>query len=177
VIETREIELEGLEGRRVRIQQLGAKDARGVARRLLNMIGIAIREAAGAAAAGGAEAQVVEIIATGAFLERLDDELIEYLTATFEKVTVIEDTPGSEGWMPITKVRDLVFGAGKGLARWSVWMRACVEFSCGDFFVAVLEQAKEARAQAMSSANGSRTQSGMSGFSTASHRQAATRTA
>jgi hypothetical protein len=168
VIEFREVPMEGLEGRRLRIQQLGAKEARSVARRLLNVVGTALREA------GGNVAGQVEIIAIGAILERIDDATVEYLTDTFEKVTSMEDTAGSEGWMPVAKARDIVFGAGKGLARWYVWMRACIEFSCGDFFTGLLAEARSLRG---ASPNASQNASRTSGSFTDSRPVAATRTA
>jgi hypothetical protein len=136
MIETREFDLQW-EGRRCVVEQLGAKPARQVARRLLNTVGGAIAEVGHA----GGEANF-DVLALGAVLQRIDESTTEWLTDTFMKVTRIEKEPGTEEWIPLSQVPDLVFGGGAGLRRWFRWIAFCVEMSCGDFFAGALAEAE-----------------------------------
>jgi hypothetical protein len=141
MIESREFDLEW-EGRRCVVDQLGAKPARQVARRLLNLLGSALTELG----ASGADANM-DVTALGALLQRLSDQDTEWLTDTFSRVTRIEREPGSEDWIPPSQVPDLVFGGGAGLKRWFRWLVFCVEMSCGDFFAGALAEAAERQAR------------------------------
>jgi hypothetical protein len=145
MIEMREFDLEW-EGRRCLVEQLGAMQARQVARRLINVVGTAIRESA--VGAVDREIAVAGIMASGAILERLDDATIEWLTQTFLKVTRIEREAGSEDWLLPKDVQDLVFGGGPGLARWLRWMSFCLDMSCADFFAAAFAEARRLQTKA-----------------------------
>lgn len=125
------------EGRRCIVNELGAAQARQVARRIANVIGTAVREGAGSV---DKDVQVAGLIATGAILERLDDATIEWLTQTFAKATMIETEAGTETWIPSRDVSELAFGGGEGLARWIRWMTFCLEMTCADFFRAAFAE-------------------------------------
>jgi hypothetical protein len=151
-------------GRRCRVNPLGAKQARHVARRLLNTAGAALKDAGMA----GGEANS-DIVALGAVMAKLDDETLDWLTDTFSKVTRIEKEPGSDDWIAPNLIQDMVFGGGEGLRRWFRWLAFCVEMSCGDFFAGLLAEAARVRqAAAQKSPNPSPGTSSRSGFSTAS---------
>jgi hypothetical protein len=155
----------GWEGRRCLVTDLGAMQARQVARRVTNVIGTAVREAGSASL--DREAQIAGIIATGAVLERLDDATLEWLTQTFSKATLIERDPGTEQWLAPKDVVDLAFGGGEGLARWLKWIAFCLEITCADFFRAAFAEFMRIQAKAKvplssptsPSANGAQTRS------------------
>lgn len=130
------------ENRRCLVQEVGAKEARQVARRVANVIGGAIRETA-KPGIGKEDVEVAIITASGAVLERLDDQTIDWLTQTFMRQTLVETDPGTEQFIPLAKVEVLVFGGGPGLARWYRWMRFCLEITCGDFFGAAFAELKQ----------------------------------
>jgi hypothetical protein len=132
VREPREFDLDW-EGRRCIVHELGALQARQVARRMANVIGLAIKESV-ASAGLDHDVLVAGGVAMGAVLERLDDATIEWLTQTFTKQTQVETEPGSDTWLSPKDVSELVFGGGDGLARWLRWMSFCLEMTCADFF-------------------------------------------
>ena len=154
------------EDRRCVIDQLGAKDARHVAARLLQVLGDALTSVNG---------DMQEIAAAGAVISRAKPELLDWLTETFVKVTRIERTPGDEDWASPKEFIDLVFGGGDGLKRWMRWLVFCVEYSCAPFFAGLVEEAR--RLQTRVRANGSQSTSSMPGISTESRPAANTRTA
>lgn len=132
-IEPKEVDLDW-EGRRCVVHELGAKDARGVARRISNIIGAGIRASATSEKVAELDLQVAAIVAGGAVLEQLDDATVEWLTQTFMRQTLIEREAGTEDFAPLKDVEALVFAGGAGLRRWWRWIRFCVEMTCGDFF-------------------------------------------
>lgn len=149
-------------GRRCTVNPLGAKQARYVARRLLNTVGEALREAG---ASGGAAN--LDVVALGALFARLDDATLDWLTDTFSKVTRIEKEAGADEWTHPNAIADLVFGGGEGLNRWFGWLAFCVDMSCRDFFEGLLAEIK-ARQGLTKSASPSPSTSSRSGSSTAS---------
>lgn len=130
------------DGRRFIFTELGAKDARQVARRVANIIGGALREAAGGKDVSKSEVESAIIAAGGAVLERLDDATIEWLTATFQRQTMIERDANGDDYVPLREVEALVFSGGTGLSRWYRWMRQCLELTCGDFFATAFAELK-----------------------------------
>lgn len=125
------------EGRRCIVNELGAMPARQVARRITNVVGTAVREGASGI---DKDVQVAGLMATGAILERLDDGTLDWLTQTFYKQTTVETEPGSETFIPMRDVSELVFGGGDGLARWMRWLSFCLEMTCADFFRAAFAE-------------------------------------
>lgn len=136
MIEQHEFDLQW-DGRRCLVSDIGAMQARQVARRVANVVGSAIREGADAV---DKDVQIAGLIATGAVLEKLDDQTVEWLTQTFLKVTMIENEAGSETWINPKDVSNFAFGGGPGLARWLRWMSFCLEITCADFFRAALAE-------------------------------------
>lgn len=134
------------EGRRCLVTDLGAQQARQVARRITNVVGTAVREAA--SAGGNTEVQVAGAMAMGAVLEKLDEPTVEFLTTTFMRVTLIEREPGTEDWMNPKEISDLVFSGGQGLARWFRWLSFCLEITCSDFFSAAFAELTKLRSKA-----------------------------
>ena len=129
----------GWDGRRCIVEDLGAQQARQVARRIANVVGTAVREG-GNATNLSRDVQAAGLVAMGSILEKLDDATIEWLTQTFAKVTRIEREPGSDDWLPQKDVNEHVFGGGDGLARWLRWMTFCLEITCADFFRAAFAE-------------------------------------
>lgn len=123
-------------GRRCIVSELGAKQARAVATRLLNTLGGALREAGLA----GQDANV-EVVALGGVMQRLSEADVEWLTTTFYAVTKVERTPGDEDFVSPTQFPDLVFGGGEGMVRWFRWMMFCLELNCAPFIVAAKAEA------------------------------------
>lgn len=156
------------EDRRCVIDQLGAKDARHVAARLLQVLGEAL-------ASADIRGDMAEVAAAGALISRAKPELLDWLTDTFLKVTKIERDPGEENWASPKEFIDLVFGGGYGLKRWLRWLVFCVEHSCAPFFSGLFEEG--ARLQTRVRANGSQKSSPRPGFSTESPPVGNTRTA
>jgi hypothetical protein len=113
------------------MNQLPAKQARQVARRLANAIGSGLRRA-GSTATSVLEADV--FAAAGGMLEELNDETLDFLHDTFAAVTFVEREAGTENWVSVREYNDLLFGGGPGLTRWFRWIRFGLEASCGDFF-------------------------------------------
>jgi hypothetical protein len=141
------------DGRACIVKQLGSKAAMEVARRIMNIVGGALKEA-GKAGDGSHE----DIVAAGAVLERIDDATLQFLTSVFCKVTSIETDAGSQIWMKPNEIPDLVFGGGPGLKRWMRWLRFCIEMSCGDFF-AELRAAQKAATRTQKAATRTQTAS------------------
>lgn len=154
------------EDRRCVIDQLGAKDARHVAAKLLQVLGDALTSVDG---------DMSELAAAGTVIARAKPELLDWLTDTFVKVTRIERNPGDEDWASPKEFIDLVFGGGEGLNRWMRWLVFCVEYSCAPFFSGLVAEA--ARLQTRVRANGSQTTSSKPGISIGSRPAGATRTA
>jgi hypothetical protein len=132
VIEPHEFDLQW-EGRRCVVDDLGSKAARSVARRVMNIIG---RGLSAANVDSMMELEAAGARALGTMLALLDDETIEFLTATFMPKTRIEREPGSSTWVMLPEVEALVFAGGPGNARWLRWLAFCLEITCRDFFVA-----------------------------------------
>jgi hypothetical protein len=143
--EPREFDLDW-EGRRCIVHELGALQARQVARRIANVVGTAVRESS----KEGLDGDVVAAggVAMGAILERLDDQTVEWLTQTFLKQTLVESEAGTEAWLSPKDVSELVFGGGDGLARWFRWMTFCLEMTCADFFAAAFSEFRRLAAKA-----------------------------
>lgn len=130
------------DGRRFIFNELGAKEARQVARRVANIFGGALRDAAAGRDMSKVEVEAAIIAAGGAVLERLDDATIEWLTSTFQRQTMIERDAHTEDYVPLREVEALAFGGGTGLSRWYRWMRQCLELTCGDFFATAFGELK-----------------------------------
>jgi hypothetical protein len=145
VISQHEFDLDW-EGRRCFVQDLGAQQAREVARRIANVIGTAVRQGAGSG--GDADVQVAGMVAMGSVLEKLDDSTIEFLTTTFMRKTFIEREAGTEQFLNPKEVSELVFSGGVGLARWFRWMSFCLEITCADFFAAAFAELTKLRSKA-----------------------------
>lgn len=151
------------EGRRCIVSELGAKQARAVATRVMNTIGGAFREAG----AAGSDTNV-ELVAIGGVLQRLTEADVEWFTATFQAVTKIERTPGEEDFVQPNAFPDLVFGGGEGLTRWFKWMAFCLELNVGPFIAAAKAEGAARQAAAIKRASQSPNTSTTHGGSTAS---------
>jgi hypothetical protein len=134
------------EGRRCVVQELPAKDARQVARRVVNAMGAALKETA-KPGIEGLEIQVAMVGAIGAVFEKLDEPTLEWITTTFMKQTLVERESGTEEFIPLKEVEALVFGGGAGLKRWARWLRFSVEMTCGDFFADAFASLREKTAK------------------------------
>jgi hypothetical protein len=150
--EPREFDLQW-EGRRCIVQELGAAQARQVARRVANVFGAAVREAG--AAGVDRDVMVAAVMAGGSVLERLDDQTLEWLTQTFIKVTQVETAPGSETWVTPREMPDFVFGGGEGLARWFRWLAFCLDMTCSDFFAVAFSEIRRLQTKAGVNLSGS----------------------
>lgn len=131
----------GWDGRRCQVTELSSQPALQVGCRILNLVGSAIREGAGSANVGEMDALVAGMLAVGAVLERLDAQTLDWLTVTFMKETRIEAEPGTGNFIEIAAVRDLAFGGGAGLARWTRWLAFSIDLNCSDFFAAAFAEA------------------------------------
>lgn len=161
--EPREFDLQW-EGRRCIVRELGAAEARHVARRVTNVVGTALRE--GGSAGLEAHVQVAGLIAAGSILERLDDATLDWLTGVFAKATSVESQPGSGVWLSPKDVHDLVFGGGDGLARWFRWLVFCLDLTCSDFFAAAFAEFQKLQTKATGSvSSASQTRSPSNGAS------------
>jgi hypothetical protein len=128
-LETKEVTLPGFPYR-VRIEQLSALEARRLARRLMNAAGHALAQSASAGKNGASE----DLLALAGLLETLDDETVDWLNATFLPHTKVADANGRFSSATDPGVEAMMFDGGKGLARWFVWMQACLMFTVADFF-------------------------------------------
>jgi hypothetical protein len=129
----KEIWLSG-SGRHVKIGQLSALEARHTACTIVNVLGKSMQGTIKVDPTKGMLEQDVDLVGIlGSVLERLDEKTVDALTTTFAKRTKVETDDGK--WTPLQSVIDVVFGGGEGLADWFEWLRACIEFSCGPFFL------------------------------------------
>ena len=127
--EPRDFDLE-MDGRRCRVLPLGAKASRDIAVRLLGVIGKSIRQAT----SSGAHPALLDVTSLGYILEELAQTgQLEELTTRFLPTTQVETSPGTDEFMPLAQLQDLLF-AGEGMGRWLRWLAFCLEVHTASFF-------------------------------------------
>lgn len=124
-----------INGTQFRIQQLGALQARSVARLLLNEVGRGLR-AVGQSSVGLDDLAEKAIAAgVGELLADLSEDTLERLTAAFLGSTSVRTAGASDFQKMDDDLQNALFCGGKGLATWMRWLVECVEFSTWDFFL------------------------------------------